>query len=191
MNMNPYNGVGRQHTTGTENSFGQDDFMGINYTSYNGFWTNYWKLAAEKTRSPELYSGTYVGGNPSYTYPDLNNMSLGVVRGDGAVLAPSFHRPWTGFGSLDPGNANWKTPASAWTKYLTLRPLPAYNPNFPPPEDGGGDVKNFPFGPGTVNPAGGFFNNDSIWMNLGFPVQIAPNVQKYMPLFAALIVDLH
>jgi hypothetical protein len=192
-NVNPYNGVGRLHTGGTtgipsQNNIagGQDDYFGVNYTYYasDGF-----------KRSPELYSGTYVACNVSYTYPDLNNMFLAAVNGDGVVLAPSFFRPWTGIGSLDPANTNWKTQGNgfagnAWTKYLTLRPLPAYNPNFPLPEDGGGDVKNFPFGPGTKNPAGGYFNNDSIWMDLGYPVQIAPNGQKYKPLFAALIIDL-
>jgi hypothetical protein len=93
--MSPYIGVGRLHTAGatgvaSQNSLGQDDFLGINYMSYNSNWTTYFKVAAEKARNPELYSGTYVGANPSYTYADLNNMFLGVVNGNGEVLAPSF-----------------------------------------------------------------------------------------------------
>jgi hypothetical protein len=202
-NVNPYNGVGRLHTGGAgmpviQNKFGAaaDDYLGINYTYYSsdGFCRapeKYNSAPVVQNPPPYPFPGTYVGTNVSYTYPDLNNMFLGAVRGsDGAVLAPSFFRSWTGIGSLDPSNANWGAGASAWTKYLTLRPLPAYNTNFPAPEDGGGDVKNLPFGPGTVNPVGGYFNNDSIWMDLGFPVQIAPNGQKFKPLFAALIIDL-
>src|SRR5229473_1986275 len=33
-------------------------------------------------------------------------------------------------------------------------------------------------------------NNDSIWMDLGFPVMVAPNGRKFKPLFAPLIIDL-
>jgi hypothetical protein len=194
-NMNPYNGPGRLHTgaaTGVpaQNTFGGDDYFGVNYTYYasDGF-----------KRNPELYSGTYAGVNVSYTYPDLNNMFLAAVNGNGEVLMPSFFRPYTGvggFGPLGPSNPNWS--AAGWAKYLTLRPTLAYNPNFPLPEDGGGDVQNLPFGPGTLVPGTGlntgvapqYYNNDSIWMDLGFPVQIAPNGQKYKPLFAALIIDL-
>ncbi len=29
-----------------------------------------------------------------------------------------------------------------------------------------------------------YYNNDSIWMDLGFPVQTAPNGKRYKPLFA-------
>src|SRR5262249_24374344 len=85
INMNPYNGVGRLHTGASgvpaQNTLGGDDFFGVNYTYYasDGF-----------KRNPELYSGTYVGGNVSYTYPDLNNMFLAAVNGNGEVLMPSF-----------------------------------------------------------------------------------------------------
>ncbi len=157
--------------------------------------------------------GPFTGGlNPPYTYPDLNAVFLAAVRGDGTVLLPSFHRPWAaevpGSG-LPPGagefcdrnsgalNPLWSPSAPGlppWYKYTTLRPLPALNPGFPPPEDGGGDVKNLIGGPGTfrrVGPAGPeHWTNDSFWMDLGFPVLRAPDGRKYKPLFAALVVDL-
>ncbi len=98
-----------------------------------------------------------------------------------------------------------------WKKYATLRPLPWYNrgdpaialyplflgangtqpgqTGFPFPEDGGGDVKNVEFGPGVPG-GGGSFNNDSIWIDLGYPVRTAANGKKYKPLFAFFINDL-
>src|SRR5262249_38350845 len=154
--------------------------------------------------------GVYAGGwNAPYTYPDLNSIFLAAVRADCAVLLPSFYRPWTadlpgspaGRGAFyDPttGRLNpfWAPDASPppWFKYTTLRPLPALNPGFPPPEDGGGDVKNLIGGPGTFRRLNGgvteYWNNDSFWMDLGFPVRILPDGRKYKPLFAALVTDL-
>src|SRR5262249_48825319 len=145
------------------------------------------------------------GFNVPYTYPDLNNVFLAAVRGDGTVLLPSFHRPW----AATPADAGefyhrstgqltswWTADATPppWFKYTTLRPLPALTPGFPPPEDGGGDVKNLVGGPGTFrrmnNGVPEYWNNDSFWMDLGFPVLTAPDGRRYKPLFAALVTDL-
>src|SRR5262249_12766397 len=125
----------------------------------------------------------FVGGfNASYTYPDLNNFFLAAVKADGAVLQPSFYRDWSiadgYFGNLDdPANGNWR---NAQGKYLTLRPRPIdqkRNPAdpelFPYPEDHSGDVKNLIGAPG---------GNDSIWIDLDFPVLGAPDGRKFKPL---------
>src|SRR5262249_1879402 len=98
-------------------------------------------------------------------------------------------RPWlrdpndprTGFGPLDPRNPNWYDKTKPWLRYLVLRPRPADHDGFPPPEDAGGDVKNLVTGPG---------GNDSIWLDLDFPVLTAPDGRKFKPLFAPLIIDL-
>ncbi|MFN4259211.1 MAG: hypothetical protein ACK4RK_07920 [Gemmataceae bacterium] len=102
--------------------------------------------------------------NPSYTYPDENNMFLAAVRArDGMVLIPSFYRPWLG---------------------NQLRARTAE-----PPDEAGLDVKNLLDSPGTlINNR--VVNNDSIWMDLNFPIKIAPDGTRYKALFAPLITDL-
>ncbi len=118
----------------------------------------------------------YVGGaNPPWTAYDTNNLFLAAMGSDGTVLTPSFRRPW---------NSNGTNPVNF--RYTSLRPDPFWNPSFLTPDsDAGGDVQNNDAGLGY---AGG--NNDSIWMDLGFPVMTATNGRKYKALFAPLIVDL-
>jgi hypothetical protein len=180
----PFNGTGRLHSgPGTYmNPFQIDDYLLVNYTFFpgDGFLRDPERLG--RRADPSQPVGPFTGGfNPSYTYPDLNNMFLAAVRADGTVLMPSFHRPWTGFGSLDPSNPNWYNRSEPWRKYQVLRPRPVdMGPEFPVPEPGG-DVKNLVAAPG---------GNDSIWLDLDFPVLRAPNGRKYKPLFAPLIVDL-
>jgi hypothetical protein len=122
------------------------------------------------------------GRNVPYTYPDLNNLFLGAINAAGQVLTLSFHRNWLfnpGTTINDQTNPNWM---NMWGKYLTLRPRPAdMSPAFPYPEDAGGDVKNLYWLPG---------GNDSIWIDLNYPVQVAPDGRKYKPLFAFFITDL-
>ena len=96
---------------------------------------------------------------------------------------------------MDPANPNWSVvnPATGlvwpWMKYLTMRPHPSVHPFFPLPGDGGGDVKNVESGRGLRNPAGGYFGNDSIWMDLGFPILTSPDGRKYKPMFASFITS--
>ncbi len=222
-NLVPFNGVGRLRSP---SPFGtlipgavlQDDQL-ISYVYYPD--DPQLPPAQRFLRDPErpgwranlaAPSSAYtVGCNAPYTYPDLNNVFLAAVRADGSVLLPSFHRPWAAavagappgageFWDPDTGKLNpWWAPGATpppWFKYTTLRPLPALNPGFPSPEDGGGDVKNLVGGLGRfrrINPQTGqaeYWNNDSFWMDLGFPVMLAPDGRKYKPLFAVLITDL-
>ena len=137
--------------------------------------------------------GTYVGWNVPYTYPDLNNLFLAAMNSYGEILAPSWWRYWDAFGGMDPSlNIANLTGTAAYLKYLTMRPHQSVHPYFPLPQDGGGDVKNVESGPGLRNPtaAGKYYANDSIWMDLGFPILIGPDGRKYKPLFASLITDL-
>jgi hypothetical protein len=191
-----YNGTGRLHRQ--DPNLNDDEYNLINYTYYqqDGFVRDP-ERDAGRANPWDRITSRYIGGfNVPYTYPDLNNMFLAAVRAqDGRVLIPSYHRPWTGFGGLEPTNPNWFSPDRAM-KYKVLRPRPidqllpgeTWPPNrpyFPPPEDAGGDVKNLPWAQGYN---GGI--NDSIWLDLGFPVHVLPDGRKFKPLFAPLIIDL-
>jgi hypothetical protein len=209
FNILPFNGPGRLHGT---TILGQDDYYLVNYT--------YFPADGIGLRDPERIGtrlnpqvspnpNPYFGVNAPYTYSDINNMYLAAVRADGTVLVPSFHRAWAGFGSLDPANPNWLTPStvSPVLKYQVLRPRPidqlmvsngvvveTWPPNrpyFPLPADPGGDVKNLAGAPAWIDPASGKqCNNDSFWMDVGFPVMTDLNGKKFKALVAALIVDL-
>lgn len=205
-NITPFNGTGRLHTGpgmphqphagdyAYNNPFHIDDYWLINYTYFagDGFLRDPERLgpglvsgaagASWRTDASQPH-GPFTGGfNPPYTYPDLDHVFLAAVKADGTVLLPSFHRPWAGFGSLAPTNPYWRDRNHSYLKYLVLRPRPAdMGRGFPAPEDAGGDVKNLVGGPG---------GNDSIWLDLNFPVLQASDGRKYKPLFAPLIVDL-
>jgi hypothetical protein len=122
------------------------------------------------------------------------------------------------FDPYDPGNIgfwnnpNWPDPNSpmplALRQAIVFRPHPLLHqidpvtgqPRFPPPADIGGDVRNLPPGipvklvvqdPTTGNTVQlAHYGNDSIWMDLGFPVQTGPDGRTYKPLFAFFITDL-
>jgi hypothetical protein len=160
------------------------------------------------------------GWNSSYTYPDGNHVFLGAVDGGGYVLARSFWRPyliptnpnaaagpgqgkqylpldpnhpnfWSWSNNVNPGNPADVIPQNLQTilKYTSLRPRNSdMDPSFPLPGLGG-DVSNlagYPVGyPGSNGGA-----NDSVWIDLDYPVQVAPNGTKFKPLFAFFIMDL-
>ncbi|MFT3879081.1 MAG: hypothetical protein QM703_05395 [Gemmatales bacterium] len=75
----------------------------------------------------------------------------------------------------------------------TLRPTARLNPNFPPPGDLGGDVKNLPPEVKTLVGFNGttpvFANNDSYWMDVGFPSMQWSNNRKVKPMVALFIMD--
>lgn len=183
-NLHAFNGVGRlRGYTHTQPPLaGQNDYNFINYTYYatDNFVRDPERLGMRANLNAPR--GPFAGGfNVPYTYPDLNNMFLAAVKADGTVLLPSFHRPWTGIGALDPFNTAWTLDPQGLVKYQTLRPHRAYHGQaFPLPEIGG-DVKQLV---GTPGP------NDSIWLDLGFPVRVSPEGIKYKPLFAFLVTDL-
>lgn len=75
----------------------------------------------------------------------------------------------------------------------TLRPEPRNHPNFSPPGDLGGDVKNLPPEVKTLVGYNGttpvFANNDSYWMDIGFPALPWSNNRRIKPLAAVFIMD--
>lgn len=216
-----YNGVGRRHYTITTTPAGalegQDDYY---LPHYLYFANDGLKRDPERVGPTDALQPFNSPANVPYTYPDLNNMFLAAIRADGTVLARSFHRDWTGFGSLDPANPKWWSDTVG--KYQVLRPRPvdhlrqadvtgaglpwplkpetlspaqqttlttlittlqSQGKLFPNTENAGGDVRNYAGAAGTLN--------DSIWMDLGLPVETMPDgIKKYKPLFAPLILCL-
>jgi hypothetical protein len=75
----------------------------------------------------------------------------------------------------------------------SMRPTPRSNPNFPPPGDLGGDVKNLPPEVKTLVGFNGttpvFANNDSYWTDIGFPAIPYSNNRKIKPMAAIFIMD--
>ena len=197
-----FNGIGALHysfpgpagfTDATAGGAQIDDWKMVNYM--------YFRTLDGFLRDPERYGirtalrqpgaadnrGPYLGSaNVPYTYPDRNNFYLAAIDSFGNLITPSFHREWL-FGRLDayPGNPNGLAVNSNWTnnigRYMTMRPRPAENPNFPYPIDRGGDVKNLAGFPGGC---------DSSWMDIGAPVMTTPDGRKYKMLVAPLILEL-
>ncbi len=139
-----------------------------------------------------------LGMDEDYDAPDLENWFMGVQSADGkSITLPSFHRP--GIVSL----TDWKMklnpnlsiddPANVQAlraKSKFLRPRgddhPAGQTTFPDlvPDPTTGsityDVDND--GDGTT---------DSVWIDLGFPVQRAPNGKLFKPLFSFMVLGLN
>jgi hypothetical protein len=131
----PFIGVGRLHFPTPAS------LAGTGYAGDDAFLINFQFFSTDGfLRDPECYSwrnnltfpkGPYTGGwNVPYTYPDHNNLYLGMMRpSDGMVLVPSFYRSWLfgkqGFTTSSPTST---TPNPNWTnsfgKYLTVRPRP-------------------------------------------------------------------
>jgi hypothetical protein len=210
--LNAFNGVGRMHTT-IGNPWNVDDHALLSYVPYpaDTFVRDPERLGTRASLSAAL--PPYTGGwNSSYTYPDGNHAYLGAMDADGNVLARSFvrpylvpssavtRRPYLPLDPLDPNYWSWFTdtqpdpnkpaetvPTDPVTKrsllrYFSLRPRNADMAiGFPPPGPGG-DVKNLQGFPGGM---------DSVWMDLDYPVQTAPDgITMYKPLFAFFIMDL-
>jgi hypothetical protein len=126
--------------------------------------------------------------NPPYTYPDEIHAMLGrlaIDTGQLVALDRSFVRRYT----LQ--QQYFSKVYNDGTFFYIGRPSSLGRLSDP-----GGDVRNLP--PGipvkTPDPKTGqlldHYGNDSIWMDLGFPVQTGPDGRTYKPLFAFFITEL-
>jgi hypothetical protein len=174
-----FNGPGE---AGPDGILGTIDDADVNYV-YN-------------TRIPEYFvvntvTGASVrggGADEDYEYPDHNNMFLAAIRADGTVLLPSFHRPgylrtaptndWTDITLLGNGAGRGRR--------LLMRPRQAeHTVSFPYP----GAPAVLPVGEYDVDNMG-LGRKDSVWIDLGYPVQMTLDGRKFKPLFAFLIMDM-
>jgi hypothetical protein len=129
--------------------------------------------------------------NPAWKY-----MVLRPRPGDQLLIDPSTKKTIETL-MLDPVDNVWKA-VNKQTGAIRLA--------FPPPADAGGDVKQLPGVPlyvKDINPklvsspvdplrANNLIpvQNDSFWMDLGYPVQVSRNGRKFKPLFAFLALGL-
>jgi hypothetical protein len=188
----PFCGTGRLHNTTDPNLPAgiTDELQMINHTVYTSDGIRH---DPERPGVYKISGGTrpaWIGGfNVPYTFPDHNNLFLAAINpATGQVIVPSFHRDYI-FGKLDNSDGNTGKWTSQAAKYSSIRPTPAYhtitvNGNtiaFPMPFDALGDVKNLDNAPGGM---------DSVWIDIGAPVMIAPDGTKYKMLVAPLILQL-
>ncbi len=123
------------------------------------------------------------GTNESYDVADFQNMFLGALSTDdnGRLrYIPSFHRPaLINYWKNGPGNTQL-TQAQ-----VMMTPDPQTNtagPNFPAMAD--------PInGPWQVDNTGDGVR-DSVWLDLGYPLQVASNGTRYKPLFSFMVLDM-
>ena len=124
-----------------------------------------------------------IGMDEDYDACDLENWYLGIQSADGQVVIPSFHRP----GIL--AAADWDLTATPQQRAKILRPRRAdHSPLFP--QD-----------PSTPDPIGGKLTfdvdndgdglTDSVWLDLGYPIQRDPGGKLFKPLFAFMVIGLN
>ena len=135
-----------------------------------------------------------VGMDEDYDACDLENWFLAIQSADGQVMIPSFHRP--GILTAD----DWTLPVydttvnppviiNAPNRAKILRPRQIDNSPL------------FPYDPSVVDPTSrrltydidndGDGVTDSVWLDLGYPVQRDPNGKLYKPLFAFMVLGLN
>jgi hypothetical protein len=129
--------------------------------------------------------------NPPYTYPDDIHAMLGRL----IIVDPTM--------GVDPTRGQLVALDRSFVRQYTLQQQ-YYNPNkihnqsgwfyigrpkdLGPLSDPGGDVRNLPPGIPVKLPSGPLhYGNDSVWVDLGFPVQTGPDGRTYKPLFAFFI----
>lgn len=132
-----------------------------------------------------------------YDAPDYQNMHLAVMVADPTfgtkVIKPSFHDPALMNYFLGAGATDRPTTGSAaerdLARKLLFRPLVSDHPDFLQVNPAFDTVDWFKQGPWDVDNDGNG-DPDSIWMDLGSPVQTDASGRQYKPLYAILCVDL-
>ena len=140
-------------------------------------------------------SNPLVGGaDESWDAVDFQNMFLAMVPGDSTATAyviPSFHRPalinylraLSSASTNPPFGGMWSQPAVQ--RVATMRPLAFDHPNF----TGSNPTFDPVVGPWDVDNDGDGVR-DSIWIDIGLPLQTLPDGRKVKPLVAILCKDL-
>ncbi|MBT5599322.1 MAG: hypothetical protein HOJ62_11940 [Planctomycetaceae bacterium] len=124
------------------------------------------------------------GANEGYDVPDYQNMAMAAQLSDPTgreleYIIPSFHRP-----ALINYHIKQGAPPATMAK-VVMRPRQAEHPSF----DGSNPSFDPINGPWDVDNDGDGIR-DSIWIDMGFPVQTDSSGRRYKPLFAVLCLDM-
>jgi hypothetical protein len=123
------------------------------------------------------------GANEGYDVPDYQNMAMAALLSDPTsrelqYIIPSFHRP---------ALINYWKQRGAIPAKVMMRPRKEDHPSFT------GSNPRYPFdpilGPWDVDNDGDGIR-DSIWIDMGFPIQTDSSGRRYKPLFAVLCLDM-
>jgi hypothetical protein len=154
-----------------------------------------------------------VGMDEDYDAPDLDNWFLAVQSADGSVVLPSFHRPgilryqedatgnvlmddWRDIDLVNTSLTPFLRQVSSRSRFL--RPRRADHPrsgsSFPDlrPDTSGNPTTNPNFGKVAYdvdNDGDGV--KDSVWLDLGFPVQRDAAGKLYKPMFSFMVLGLN
>ncbi len=133
-------------------------------------------------------AGGVGGADEDYDAADWNNMLLGLVTSPAGGPYPSLHRPeLVNYWMQKTSAASMSAMNATLLRQIMLRPSPLDHPNF----TGSNPASTFDpvNGPWDVDTDGDGVT-DSVWVDLGFPVQTAPDGTTYKPLFAIRCLDL-
>ena len=163
--------------------------------------------STNSTWSGPVPFGGWGGANIDYSVPDYQNMYMAWVSTTSTssipiAVLPSYHRPdlinyWMKRESI----TAWSNSNAALLRQICLRPNPIDHPNFSGSNPALGGLQNFTTNivwqasGGNVMPPWDVDNDgdgrpDSVWIDLGYPVQSTADGRLYKPLFAILCIDL-
>ena len=193
--MRAFNGAGLSHqdTIGLPGN-SNTGLYPYNFAAYANFRINGSLLSSNTTFSAIPGDPDSVGMDEDYDACDLENWFLAIQSADGQVVVPSFHRPGVLTGPAVGAKNDWTVNSplynsAPWGNPKILRPRQADNsPLFPPD-------------PSTPDPTTGRLNydidndgdgiTDSVWVDLGYPVQRDPGGKLYKPLFAFMVLGVN
>ncbi|WP_152053269.1 hypothetical protein [Tautonia marina] len=153
-------------------------------------------LEGDLAYTPRPFNVNLLPMDEDYDAPDLENWFLAAQSADGSTIIPSFHRP--GILAVDPlgvsdmefphpsnfapGTPDYRRAVRAISKILTPRPIDHPTAGF---SDLLPDANGFITYP-VDNDGDGV--GDSVWLDLGYPVQRSNDGTLYKPLFSFMAV---
>ena len=196
--MRAFNGAGLTHPDVTgQPANSNTGLYPYNFAAYANFRINGSLLNSNTTFNAVTGDPDSVGMDEDYDACDLENWFLAIQSADGQVVIPSFHRPGIltgpGVGALNDWTVNSPNfpanNAGPWGNPKILRPRQADNSPLFPPDPSIPDPSTGKLNYDIDNDGDGI--TDSVWVDLGYPVQRDPGGKLYKPLFAFMVLGLN